>query len=437
MDAQDPTDSLPSSDYGETEEEIVMCAVKSLWGASKMFLLVGNGSYLNQGCEAIVRGTLQILRHTFGNRKVVNLYRTTDKGDFRNFSMLDYKLENIPVAPPRRWSYRWLLARAIRSSAIMQSTRKYNSLAAFHANTSEAVLSIGGDNYTLDYAVPQRFIDMDRMITRKSVPLVIWGASVGPFDKNPNFAQAMHAHLRDDVTAIFVREKESLDYLNSKSISANVYYMPDPAFLMSAENIEVDTLGFEVPDSAIGVNLSPIMANYITNGDQAAWKALALKIITLIRNKCGRPIILIPHVTIPGVSDHTFMKEAVWDQMSSTKDIYLLPKGMNAAQTKGVISKLSCLIASRTHATIASFSSCVPTVSLAYSIKAYGINDRLFGHTDYVISAKQLRAEEIAERTKTVLRENDGIRKHLKDVIPAVQKDALEAGLVLKKIIGG
>jgi colanic acid/amylovoran biosynthesis protein len=30
-------------------------------------LLVGNGSYQNRGCEAIVRGTMEILRREFGS----------------------------------------------------------------------------------------------------------------------------------------------------------------------------------------------------------------------------------------------------------------------------------------------------------------------------------------------------------------------------------
>ena len=40
---------------------------------SPHFLLVGNGPYSNRGCEAIVRGTMAILRHEFGDAFRVTL----------------------------------------------------------------------------------------------------------------------------------------------------------------------------------------------------------------------------------------------------------------------------------------------------------------------------------------------------------------------------
>jgi hypothetical protein len=41
-------------------------------GYQNNFLLLGNASYLNRGCEAILRGTVKILRSAFGECRFVN-----------------------------------------------------------------------------------------------------------------------------------------------------------------------------------------------------------------------------------------------------------------------------------------------------------------------------------------------------------------------------
>ena len=113
----------------------------------------------------------------------------------------------------------------------------------------------------------------------------------------------------------------------------------------------------------------------------------------------------------------------------------MLHDNLNAAQTKWIISKLACLIASRTHATIAAFSSCIPTVSLAYSVKAIGLNEQLFGSTDYVIEPGSFSAENVLDKVEMVLSQNDMIRKHLQENMAKIQNNAIDAGAKLKRII--
>jgi polysaccharide pyruvyl transferase WcaK-like protein len=57
-----------------------------------------------------------------------------------------------------------------------------------------------------------------------------------------------------------------------------------------------------------------------------------------------------------------------------------VPGNIGARQVKWVISKCRYFIGARTHATVAAFSTGVPTISIAYSKKARGINRDIFGH---------------------------------------------------------
>jgi len=82
---------------------------------------------------------------------------------------------------------------------------------------------------------------------------------------------------------------------------------------------------------------------------------------------------------------------------------------------KGLISKCKFFIGARTHATIAAYSSIVPTIVLGYSVKSRGIAEDLFGKEDnYVLSVTDLdegvlvnefiKLEENSEKIKSQLR---------------------------------
>jgi hypothetical protein len=57
---------VTSASYSFPSVRMNMNASRSHTKALPHFLLVGNGPYLNRGCEAIVRGTMAILCQAFG-----------------------------------------------------------------------------------------------------------------------------------------------------------------------------------------------------------------------------------------------------------------------------------------------------------------------------------------------------------------------------------
>ena len=64
---------------------------------------------------------------------------------------------------------------------------------------------------------------------------------------------------------------------------------------------------------------------------------------------------------------------------------------MDAPSLKSYISHLDFLVTARTHASIAAYSTGVPTLVLGYSIKSRGIAFDLFGSIDnYVIAVQEI-----------------------------------------------
>ena len=395
------------------------------------FVLAGNGSFLSRGCEAIFQGTVRILGNAFDSPKFVNANLDMSRRPYVP-AHADEDVVHRPIIM-KRWSPQWVVRQVFRRALGGMSVPFMFQPIRADILDSDAVLSIGGDNYSLDYGRPYDFLAMGEYVCSLKRPLIIWGASVGPFDSHPRFAGRMHEHLRSCVSGFFVREELSRDYLVSRGVADDVVVMGDPAFVMEAESVSEDRIGFALGSEAVGLTLSPLMARWVTGGDMRAWLTRGVEIVRSLRRRCKGPVVLIAHDTRDRTDDHAFMSSVLEHLGPDDKDVFLLPAGFNAAETKWVISKMRCLVAARTHATIAAFSSCVPTVSLAYSMKAEGINRQLFGHTKFLVCGEDINEKTVTDTTRKVLSSENEIRGLLKEVVPGVQKKAFDAGVRLRE----
>jgi colanic acid/amylovoran biosynthesis protein len=118
------------------------------------------------------------------------------------------------------------------------------------------------------------------------------------------------------------------------------------------------------------------------------------------------------------------------------ENITLVPITCNAAETKRIISRMAFFAGARTHCTVAALSSGMPTLSFGYSIKAQGINRDIFGHTDYCLEPKYLEEEAVMDRISSMLDETTAIKRDLTERISKVQREALNAGIVLRQLLG-
>jgi len=397
------------------------------------FILAGNGPYDNRGCEAIVRGTSIILNNYFDKSHIVaasifqeeSQYRKQVKGETDSFIT-----HQRIYLPPKRYSFSWWLKTPFNVAfpCIRRKNTFKDILPLF--KDSEAVLSIGGDNYSLDYGIPKLFTDLDNVVLKQNKPLIIWGASVGPFSKMPEYEKFMINHLQT-VTAIFVRETETLNYLSDNGIINNLFRVADPAFLMMP-NYPLD---IEVEDGSVGINLSPLMAKYVTDGNLKKWTEVAATIIIKISERLKRKIYLVPHVTSPHSNDYEFLKNITSLTNEKRKDILLLPDTLNAAEIKGVISKLSVFAGARMHSTIAALSTAIPTLSFAYSAKAMGINKDIFGDTRYCLNPTDIRDKIIVEKIEELCLDRDKISNFLRASMPKITQLSMDAGKHLKTIL--
>lgn len=415
----------------------------------KKIILVGNGSNLNRGCESILRGTLRILEHAFSDPSVENHFfpteKSREKGVFaaRPGISEDILVKPLPaVRPGPRFSLPWLLYQMGRRIGPHDlgylGCRKAEDDFRNHFVTADAALQAGGDNYSLDYGFPLKHVILDKALKSRGIPVILWGASVGPFGAGSRTEKWMIAHFRKNADLILVREKASLDYLNRAGLGGKSFLMGDPGFVMEPVMPPPELLEGVSSKGAIGVNLSPILRRYGASGnDLRQWVNDAGDIIRALHESFDRPILLIPHVAQPGNNDYEFMHEAVLRAGMEPGSVKAVPPNLTAAELKWVISNLELLIAARTHATISGFSSHVPTISLGYSLKAIGLNQQVFGHKEFLVPVRELSSERLVGVSRRALKQADDIRSCLAVTIPQIQASAFSGGKILKEYLEG
>ena len=117
--------------------------------------------------------------------------------------------------------------------------------------------------------------------------------------------------------------------------------------------------------------------------------------------------------------------------------VKMMPHQSNASQIKCVISNLRFFIGARTHATIVALSSSIPTVSIAYSVKAKGINKDLFGNEAAILPTPEVSKKTLQTALEWLFREEINLKDTLAIRIPELQKSVILAATSAKELING
>lgn len=396
------------------------------------FYLAGQTTFGNRGCEALVRGTAAMIRRRVPDAQIIcPLDDISVEG--RQWSAAEqYGVRYVPSPQFPTTKLRWW-ARATRVLPLEGlGLPPFASDASSSASLqkSSALIMTGGDILTLDYGVMSlyQWCRFNQNAMDMGVPAVLWAASVGPFSARPKVEKVMAAHLRK-YAAITVRETVSFNYLRSIGVD-QVELVADPAFHLGPEVFDTSALTLGEHRPLLGFNVSPLIRKF-RSGEGSA-EAMDKEIVGFLRKvirDTDLSVVLIPHVgPLDGGdwnSDWHYMKR-LYDQMQDSHErIVLAPATLNAGQLKFLIGQCRYFIGARTHSTIAALSQGVPTVSIAYSIKAKGINQDLFGHLRYVLETPRVSDTTLFAALDQLQREEHEMKAVLSDRLPEWRERAL------------
>ena len=381
-----------------------------------MYLHGGSG---NHGCEAIVNSTCHMIE------EIPKLLVTNSEQEDRKYSVepLCDILEERRIAEhffTHAWYYMW--RKVFRDP---ESFMRYRFREVMGKNLASLYLSVGGDMYCYEQSKKEA-ITANSAFCRAGAKTVLWGCSLEPeLLQEPEVVEDMKRYA-----LITSRESITTEALAAAGITENVKQFPDPAFTLQPEQTKLP-YGF-VEGNTIGINISPMILRH-EKKDGITIENYR-KLIDHILETTDCHIALIPHVMWKNNDDRVTANELYNGYQGNGKVV--LFEDMSCRKIKYVISKCRAFIGARTHATIAAYSSGVPTLVVGYSVKARGIARDLFGTEEhYVLPVQKLSdPEELINAYEWMMSGEDEIRERLSGIMPSYCEEAARAGDEIRKL---
>ena len=378
----------------------------------KELVLYMHAGSANHGCEAIVNS----LCHMIKEKTVLVSYCGTED---EKYSLKDLcrivnerRFEDNRLAHVLYYVYR-------RLTKDETSFIRYRYQGIFGKEMSPVAISIGGDNYCYDSMLHDLRL-ANKAFVEKEVKTVLLGCSIEPelLDKEEIVSDLARYHT------IIARESITYEALKEKVKGPHIICYPDPAFTLDSKELPLPK-GF-AEGNTVGINISPmIQDNEKSSGiTMENYRELIKEIIT----NTDMQIALIPHV-VRAQNDDRKPIHALYEEFKDTGRVVEIPDG-SCEELKGYISRCRFFVGARTHATIAAYSTCVPTLVVGYSVKASGIARDLFGTGEgYVLPVQSLKEKDDLKKAFAWLIDKETeIKQRLEQMMPEYKEKALQTG---------
>ncbi len=389
------------------------------------FLLYGEGSFLNKGCEAIVNTTIKKIRKKCDGEIILSTNDMNDQKSYNNiitkYVKGYYKEDELTEDEKKKLAYYKTIP-----FDYTNFEKIYEKDCIKEIENADICIHVGGDNYC--YGEPNWIYTINKEVKEKSKKNVFWCTSL--FEKIESDEM-----IRDLKSYDLIMARETLTYnaLSKYVEKERLVLVPDTAFSLETTKIELPNI-FKENKKVLGINISPLISQYTEDANHIldSFKAL----IDSILKDTDYNICLIPHVYIKGNNDLDSLK-MIKDLYKDEDRIYVLEDRIyNCQELKYVISNCDYLIAARTHASIAGYSSIVPTLVIGYSVKSKGIAKDLFGdYENYVIPVDKITPELLLEKFKYIMNNEDKIKEILKNKMPLYKEETENlVNIMLKKL---
>ena len=374
----------------------------------KIFLYNHGGSE-NHGCEALVRTVCELFKE-----EDIILYSEMPQQD------LHYGIQQFADVKSAKNAYSKLSPSFIKAYYSLKKKNDYFSIDILpyrktikEFRTGDIEISVGGDIYCYDDY--PKYIQLHQIICQRGCKTILLGCSLNEkLFNDPKFVEDMKSYD-------YISARESLTYeLLKKAGLKSIGLSPDSAFTLPKEEVQLPSNFIE--NNTVGINVSPLVME--REQEDNVLLDNYRNLIAYILNKTDYAVALIPHVIWSGNDDRSILNK-LYDEFKKSERIAVI-QDCNCMQLKGYIAKCRFFVGARTHATIAAYSTEVPTLVVGYSIKSRGIAKDIFGREEnYVIPIEQIKEENKLTQAFIWLQENENyIKEHLKKRMPQYIKDA-------------
>lgn len=385
-----------------------------------MYMHAGSG---NHGCEAIVNSVCHMVKEKV---TLLSYYGEEDE----KYSLKDLchivserRFEEHKLAHVLYYGYR-------KITGDKESFIRYRYGDVMKGKTAPLAISIGGDNYCYDNMLSDLRL-ANSAFNRKGVRTVLLGCSIEPelLKREDIVADLMRYHTiiaRESITYEALKDmvKEQDGGIEGRKRMPQILCYPDPAFTLQKRELPLPE-GF-AEGNTVGINVSPMIQD--NEKESGITMECYETLIRYIIDHTDFQIALIPHVVWARNDDRKPI-HTLFEKFKDTGRVVEIGDG-TCEELKGYISRCRLFVGARTHATIAAYSSCVPTLVVGYSVKARGIARDLFGQEEhYVLPVQSLRnRDDLVKEFQWLSSKEKEIREKLEKKMPDYRNRALETG---------
>lgn len=338
----------------------------------------------NRGCEALVLSKIlgfksQLQESSFEILTHDPLY---DSWRFKDYGLVKFSyLTRTPEHTSSKLVNSLIYGVARQLEKLPFLSKRFDVTAQNSLRNADIIIPSGGDIFTSDYHNLKKHLSI-LLSSHSNAKIYLCGHTIGPFKPKD---EVYFKKVIKRASLISVRESESYEYLKSLNLDVPVYLTADVAFTLptmdtdAAESYLVSRYGISSKENSfVALSISQGIIKY-SNLDVSSYYKQFADFINYLNDK-GKACLLIPHVMEVNPNNNDVIAcEEVFGLIKDPSQNRIIFGEPSAVQFKGIIGLCECLVGTRTHSTIASLSQLVPTVSVAYSRKAYGIMYDVFG----------------------------------------------------------
>lgn len=306
---------------------------------------------------------------------------------------------------------------------------------------SDVVVDVSGDGITEEYGKKCIYAHLVPVIFAELLakPVFVCAQTIGPITQT---GWLTHRVLRkaDKTTA---REEITMSYLSKLGLRPGALSLTaDMAFLMKASpksrGLEIlQREGVSTDKPKVGFSISRLPGHILGSEPGAEPVSLEMHFAETLNRLVDMGIqpVFISHTTGPGERrDDRVAAKRVASLTKYPDKIAVLKGDYSAEETKAVLGLMDLFVGVRMHSCIGAMSMGVPTISVAYGPKAYGIM-KLAEQERWLTDIRHISADKLFGLIQTAWDARETTRKSLEVAMPKVFEMARENVGIIKQML--
>ncbi len=388
-------------------------------------LLVGTYCGLNKGDRLMQEVTINMVIKNKLIPLVASPFPKIDKLLYPEVEVVKCRRRNLPVSFAQCFIM-WLMPAALREKYASTNSELREYVCAKY------IIDTSGDMLTEDYGVHVAFshlVPLFYCILLKKKFLIL-AQSIGPF----KIIGFIFDKVLSNAKIITTRDNITFEYLSKRGLT-NLVNVADLGFLLPPKKFVSQDLNlFRENSKKTVIGICPSALFY----EKFAKTVPQIKIenFCLVLDRIAREYdvgyIILPHVMTPnGKMDDSIFSDQLMANLNA--ECIVAESGLSPSEIKYVIATLDGMVSFRMHGSIAALDSFVPTISISYSHKTYGLHEKL-DLTDWVVECDSDMNRNLSIKMARLIKESSKIREHIKHVIPKIREQSAKNVELIKSM---